>query len=109
MPPRQQAPREQHASLPAAYIARLIAHLNKYQHYPYEARVRREQGTVRLRFQMDRTGHVLSFAVVGSSGVPALDNEALEMIQRAQPLPPVPAAYPGATLTLLAPIVFSLH
>jgi protein TonB len=94
---------------PADYISRLLAHLNAYKNYPYDARLRREQGTVRLRFRMDRTGHVLSYNVVGSSGSASLDNEALAMIQRAQPLPPPPADYPGDPLDLVVPLVFSLH
>jgi protein TonB len=96
-------------ALPMDYLSRLVAHLNAYKNYPYDARARRQQGTVRLRFVMDREGRVLSFAVVGSSGVSALDDEARSMIQRAQPLPPPPPSIPGATLDLVLPVVFSLH
>ena len=31
------------------------------------------------------------------------------MIRNAQPLPQVPANYPGTTLDLILPLVFSLH
>jgi protein TonB len=94
---------------PANYISLLLAHLNAYKHYPYGARLRHEQGTVRLEFVMDRAGNVLSYRIVGSSGFVDLDDEAREMIRNAQPLPPVPPNYPGTTLDLVLPLVFSLR
>jgi protein TonB len=94
--------------LPANYISLLLAHLNAYKRYPYGARLRHEQGMVRLEFIMDRAGAVLSYKIVGSSGFQDLDDEARDMIQNAQPLPPVPPSYPGTTLDLILPLVFSL-
>ena len=96
-------------SPPQDYLSRLVAHLNAYKHYPYDAQLRHEQGTVRLHFIMDRMGYVKSYQVVGSSGFPALDDEARAVIRNAQPLPPVPPDYPGTTLDLVLPLVFSLH
>jgi protein TonB len=100
---------ERRPSPPPDYLSRLLAHLNAYKNYPYDARLRHEQGTVRLHFRMDRTGHVLSYEVSGSSGSASLDEEARAMIRRAQPLPPPPADYPGDTLDLVVPLVFSLR
>jgi protein TonB len=94
---------------PPDYLARLMAHLNAYKHYPRSALLRHEQGTVRLRFIMDRMGNVKSYEVVGSSGFPDLDDEARSVIQNAQPLPPVPPNYPGTNLDLVLPLVFSLR
>ena len=94
---------------PADYLSALAAHLNAYKTYPYEARVRREGGVVRLRFSLDRAGHVLSFDVVGSSGSAALDGEVRAMIRRADPFPPMPPQIPGDTLDLVVPVIFSLH
>lgn len=96
-------------ALPPDYLSLLLAHLNAYKRYPFAARRRHEQGIVRLHFMMDRAGNVLSYQVVGSSGFPDLDDAARAMIQDAQPLPPVPAKYPGTTLDLILPLVFSLH
>ena len=62
---------------PPDYLRRLAAYLNSYKSYPYGARRRREQGSVRLHFVMDRDGHVLSFQLVGSSGWADLDDEAV--------------------------------
>jgi protein TonB len=94
---------------PPDYLSLLLAHLNAYKRYPYAARLHREQGTVRLEFTMDRAGKVLSYRIVGSSGFPDLDDAARQMIENAQPLPPVPASYPGTTLDLVWPVVFSFR
>lgn len=93
----------------SAFEARLIAHLERYKHYPQSARSRSQQGVVRLRFTMDRSGHVLSARIAQSSGVPALDDEVLTMIDRAAPLPSFPPEIPQAQLDLLLPISFSLR
>lgn len=109
-PAAQNAPRPgQSAPPPANYLTRLEAHLNAYRNYPHVARIHRQEGTVELRFSLDRSGHVLSYDVVGSSGFAALDDEAREMIRRADPFPPVPADYQGETLDLTVPLIFSLH
>ncbi len=94
---------------PGDYLRRLAAYLNRYKDYPHDARQRREQGVVRLHFIMDRSGRVLSYDVAGSSGSAALDEAARDLIRRAQPLPPVPPDYPGETLDLVVPVVFSLR
>ena len=91
------------------YLSRLEAHLNAYKNYPYDARIHREEGIVKLRFMLDRSGHVLSYDVVGSSGFASLDAEARQMIRRADPFPPVPPEYPGESLDLIVPVVFSFH
>jgi periplasmic protein TonB len=106
--PDRAKPEPPPAPPPADYLSLLLAHLNAYKHYPYGARLHHEQGTVRLEFTMDRAGNVLSYRVVGSSGYPDLDDEARAMILNAQPLPPVPTTYPGTTLDLVLPLVFSL-
>jgi protein TonB len=94
---------------PMDYLSRLEAHLNAYKNYPYDARIHREEGVVQLRFSLDRSGHVLSYDVVGSSGFASLDAEARDMIRRADPFPPIPAEYHGESLDLTVPLVFSLH
>ena len=94
---------------PMDYLSRLEAHLNAYKNYPYDARIHREEGIVQLRFSLDRSGHVLTYDVVGSSGFALLDAEARQMIRRANPFPPVPPEYPGESLDLTVPVVFSFH
>ena len=87
----------------------LLAHLERARRYPREAQLRSEQGTVYLRFRMDRSGRVLSAGIDRSSGYPDLDAEVLDMINRAQPLPPIPPAIAQNQLELSVPVRFSLR
>lgn len=91
-----------------SYFNRLLAHLNRYKQYPRAARLARMQGTVMLHFVMDAQGQVLSFEIVKSSARPMLDAEALALMQRAQPLPPLPPDYPTRQLDVVVPIEFNL-
>jgi protein TonB len=62
------------------------ARLQQNKRYPAGAQ-RGEQGTVAFMFVVDSKGKILSQRIVRSSGHRALDDEALAMLQRAQPLP----------------------
>ena len=62
------------------------ARLQQNKRYPAGA-MRGEQGTVAFTFVVNSKGQILSQRIVRSSGHRALDDEALAMIQRAQPLP----------------------
>ena len=62
-----------------------------------------------LHFVMTADGKVQSFEIAKSSGRPVLDAEALALIQRAQPLPALPADFPTRTLDALVPIEFYLN
>jgi protein TonB len=83
----------------------LLAHIERYQRYPKAARRDGLQGTVLVVFAMRRDGSVVQVGVKSSSGRPILDQEALETIRRAQPLPPIPADMPEQ-LTVLLPVAF---
>jgi protein TonB len=86
----------------------LLARLEQFKRYPSLAQFRHQQGVAQLRFTMDRQGHVLSAQIVKSSGYDSLDDEALALIHRAEPLPPPPAEVTGATLSLTVPVQFFL-
>jgi len=58
---------------------------------------------------MDANGHVTLADIQKSSGRPVLDNEALAMIQRAQPLPALPTDFPTRILNAVVSIEFSLN
>lgn len=68
------------------------ARLQQNKRYP--ATAHGEKGTVVFSFVVDPKGQILSQRIVRSSGYPALDNEALALLQRSQPLP---AFLPGMT------------
>ncbi len=87
----------------------LLRHLAKYKKYPEDARRRGLQGINRLRFVVDAEGKVLSYELAGGSGSAALDRATLDMIRRAQPLPPPPKELlNNGSLEVVAPFVYSL-
>jgi protein TonB len=91
-----------------SYLGRVLAQLNRFKQYPRAARQARIEGVVMLHFVMDADGKVQSAEIAKSSGRPVLDAEALALIQRAQPLPALPADFPTRTLDAVVPIEFSL-
>ncbi|MDB5405626.1 MAG: tonB protein [Rhodospirillales bacterium] len=99
--------------VPADTMARfqqlLSSHLEREKRYPRVSQQRHEQGTVMLRFTMDRGGQVLAASIERGSGFAALDREVLELIRRAQPLPPLPAEVAAGQLELIVAVQFALR
>jgi protein TonB len=102
------APQKSMGETRDSYLGRVLAQLNRFKQYPRSARQAQIEGVVMLHFVMDADGKVQSFEIAKSSGRPVLDAEALALIQRAQPLPALPADYPTRTLDAVVPIEFSL-
>lgn len=94
---------------PQKWQGQVIAQLNRMKRYPADARRRMEQGVPHLQFTIDRAGRVLSARIVRSSGFPALDQAALDMVNRASPLPAPPASIPDTRITLTVPVNFNLR
>lgn len=103
-PARQTAPQTQ-----KDYYSKLKAYLDRYKRYPHAARLRREQGVVQVKFNLNRDGHILSYAVVKSSGFAALDEEAQSLMARAGRLPPFPDDMTEERLEVHLPIAFSMR
>lgn len=82
-----------------------MAHLERRKRYPAAARGRREEGIVQVRFRIDGSGNVLTADLVQSSGYGALDDEAIDLVIRASPVPEPP---PGMNGTVTVPIRFSV-
>jgi len=93
----------------ADYFAELRTWLEQHKQYPYMAQRMRQEGTVQLRFVMDREGNVLSWSIDQSSGYSALDGEVEELILRADPLPPLPDEMPEAKVEMVVPVSFFLQ
>jgi len=91
------------------YAATLLAWLEKHREYPRRARMRRQEGTVLLFFVIDRQGKVLEHRIEKSSGFSILDEEVLEMLERAQPLPGMPGHLDQDRLELVVPVQFYLR
>jgi periplasmic protein TonB len=93
----------------SSWQSSVVKHLQRYKRYPSEALSQSEEGVVLLSFSLDRNGHVLAHHIARSSGYADLDNEVMDMIRRAEPLPAFPANMPQAQLDLTVPISFSMH
>ena len=106
--------KQQHSNLggrvgnPHDYFSLLIAWLNQHKDYPPAVKKKKQQGTVVLAFSIDRSGTVLTSRVQESSGYPLLDQAALDMLARANPLPAMPDSMPRQRLRLAVPIEYSL-
>jgi periplasmic protein TonB len=92
-----------------SWQADVVRHLQQYKRYPGGAQAKHEQGVVLLGFSVDRSGRVLTRRVVQSSGHADLDQEVMEMVVRAQPLPAFPPSMTQSELDLTVPIRFSLR
>jgi len=97
------------ATAPPQWVSRLLAHLNRNKRYPAEARLHHEEGVVTLGFTVDRNGHVLAHHIDKSSGSSVLDEEAMAMLRRSEPLPAFLPTMAGASRSFSVPIRFSLR
>ncbi|MDQ7011561.1 MAG: energy transducer TonB [Mariprofundaceae bacterium] len=70
------------------YLARVMAHIERYKYYPSTARRRRIQGDVRVSFLLLHDGTVRA---VKASGNAVLGRAAQQAVLKAQPLPKPPA------------------
>jgi len=89
----------------ARYEQEISGWIQRHKFYPPDGGGREGRAIVRVR--IDRAGNVRYYAIEQSAGIQALDNAALDMIRRANPLPAVPANYPAGNLVeFLIPISF---
>jgi protein TonB len=91
----------------AGYRAALSAWLERHKQYPERARARGEEGQAVLRFRVDRSGRVLGFSIVRSTGYPDLD-AAVDRMMRGAVLPPFPADMTAAEIDVSVPVRFAL-
>lgn len=97
------------SAAPASWQSRVLGHLAHFKRYPGDARQRKRAGAAWVRFQVDGDGKLLASELVTSSGTVLLDREALQVLQRAQPLPAPPASIlHQGTVTVTLPVSFKL-
>ncbi len=75
------------------YIDELIAYIEAHRYYPLAARRRQIEGTVEVRFLVDKTGRVSDLQVAGSHEV--LNRAARKTLARAMPMPGLPQGIEG--------------
>jgi periplasmic protein TonB len=91
------------------YYAELAAWLERHKRYPPQARKMRQEGIVRVRFVIDRSGKVISHRIETSSGHTALDHAASDLLRRASPMPAIPASMGRSRLEIVVPIAYRLR
>jgi periplasmic protein TonB len=91
-----------------AWKLQVVGLLERSKSYPAAALGRGEEGTAHLAFTLDRQGRVTAISVVRSSGFQALDDDAFQMVMRAQPFPPPPTDLIGPQIDLNVPISYHL-
>ena len=79
-------------SLENSYLKRIGARIQRFKQYPREARIAKQEGTVIIQLTLDSDGKVKDKNITTSSGIDLLDEEALRIITRAEPLPKFPSA-----------------
>ena len=91
-----------------SYAAKVRSWLYAHKIYPRRARMRREEGSVQVRFVLDRAGMLIEGIIVHGSGHSTLDEEAVAMMRRASPFPKAPSDLAGERIEFSAPIEFIL-
>jgi protein TonB len=93
--------------LSANYRAMISAWFETHKYYPDSARQRGEEGSVGLSFRVDRSGRVLGYTLLKSTGYADLDGGIDQMMRGAQ-LPPFPAGMTMSQIEVSVKIRFSL-
>jgi len=108
---RPTAPPHQRVASAAAVTAwnvRIAKQIEKHKGYPPSALPRRESGVTQVAFAIDRDGRLIESWIVRGSGHPALDQEAIDTLRRAQPFPTPPDGLAGETFEFTVPMRFTV-
>lgn len=105
--PRPGAPNPFDSAAARTWNAQMLALIQLNKRYPASARSRGEKGVAHVVFNLDRKGRVVDSRVERSSGVAALDEEALALLRRVH-FPAPPSELPGDHVTVTLPLRFDL-
>ncbi len=101
---------EADAEVMARYEQLISLWIEKHRIYPQQAREMGLQGEAVIRIRIDRAGNIHQISLHKSAGDPLLDRAALQMAQKANPVPAVPENYPaGEAFEFLVPVSFKLQ
>ncbi|MDR2422888.1 MAG: energy transducer TonB [Deltaproteobacteria bacterium] len=93
----------------SAYKGQISRKLNQFKKYPTAAMTKGLKGVVRVNFRVNAQGRVSRARMVSSSGHAVLDEEAMALLKRCSPFPPIPASLGLTELELNVPINFSVR
>ncbi len=83
--------------------------ISKHKKYPKVAAMRGWQGEAVVELELDGNGKLKAKKITQSSGHEVLDKQALEMVEKALPLPMPPEALRGTNFTITVPVPFKLE
>jgi protein TonB len=92
-----------------SWYSKIVTQLERHKSYPQAAKARDEKGVVQLAFSIDREGRVVSSAIMRSSGYPALDQETMATVRRAEPFPAPPHDLDGTKFDFTLPVKFNIR
>ncbi len=83
--------------------------IESHRRYPPSARKHKLEGNATGEFIVSSNGNAHSVKLLQSSGYAVLDEEALAMVNRASPFPPIPAKFKLSEFKMEVTIVFDLR
>lgn len=92
----------------ANYYAALSAWLERHKEYPSRAQRRHSEGIAYLQFVVAQDGKVLRYQIKRSSGNRILDEAVERMIEKANPVPPIPPELGRDRIEIVVPVEFNL-
>ena len=75
--------------------SRVMARIQQAKRYPVAARLQHQEAKMIVKIVIDRSGKLVSAALVGTSGYSLLDTEAIAAVHRAAPFPKPPPEVTG--------------
>jgi len=87
--------------------SQIVAQIERHKRYPSDAHG--DQGTAYVSFNVDRHGRVHGTRLARSSGSAILDRDAVNWIERSQPLPPPPAEVQGTRISFSVPLRYNRY
>jgi protein TonB len=92
-----------------AYYKKIVRYLQARLHTPARNGREGQQLTATIHVMSDRNGHVQTAELFISSGYADLDQEAVDVVKRSDPLPPMPPDTRADHINVNIPVVFNFE
>jgi protein TonB len=107
--PRMAARSDPSPNVMAMYGARVSAHVQRNLRYPLSSLRRDERGTAYVVLTLDKSGKVLSYKLENGTNRRMLDEEAIAVVIRSDPMPAFPPEIEREEMELRLPVVFNIR
>lgn len=91
------------------YEDQVMLWLKRHGTYPYAAAIYELEGTVMLKFVINRQGEILNYQLLKQSKWHLLNLAVRQMMRRASPVPPIPPEIAKNEMTFTIPVHFDPH